>query len=159
MEVPFAVHDGTELFNMKIERNNVTIQIFKREEEIHAVQQQMSDLFRKSLNARIKLVEEMTALERKQIENPTVECNMEIIRLTTTVNIGMQPDDEKQLHAREARIAELRTEIDSLSQEFMRIDSTINQITLVNVIKGKIRIPSVAEQYGLSEADLRNFPQ
>lgn len=146
MDRPFVIHDGTIAIKQKITRNKISISVLEKEHEIHNLEQQKGKIYQKSIIIRINLIKEMNQLEGEQVITFSKERMNEINTIIGTINNGcFTGDDHKNMMDYDSKIKALREEITELTGQFMQIDSMVAQTGYINVIQGKIHIPSFEE--------------
>lgn len=139
----FIVHDGEELFKKKIRRSQITISILKIEDRIHELHAEIGKIHREIIKRKIAVINELITIEMAQFFAPTLERNMEAIRLTEDINSHITPEEQKQIDQFEHEIATIDVERRDLLTEFGHIDKSISEFSLVQVIKGTVKIPDV----------------
>ncbi len=158
MNIPFVIHSGEELYQLKLKRNNISIEILQREHCIHTIEQAKGTIFQRSIMQRIEKIKEMNTKETEFSQNPSQFKMNEINDIINEINHGFYTEeDTKNQAVNDLTLDRLHTEIAQLQEQFAALEAKIAEIPTVAVIKGKIHIPSVAEQLGVSESDLKGL--
>jgi hypothetical protein len=151
--ITVKAHDGGPLFEMRISRNLITIEILKMHDEIHKLEGEISLLIRGSIQRRIKWTEQMNELEKKQINDPSIERNEEVDKILRKINEGFHTQSEikiKETH--EKRIAVLKGLITYRNIEFERLNAEVEKLAKITVYTGKIRNKTLDEEFGIESS-------